>query len=109
MGKVIKPLLLSNFNPDFIFWFKSGKNYSIVFVDPKGAQNIGGYAYKLEGYTDLFKNENSIKKFSQNGYDVKVFVFLYNKDKDTLPDDLYPGYWIDKMDDIIDKLLTETP
>lgn len=97
--------MISNFNPDFIFWFKRGKKYSIVFVDPKGAQNIGGYAYKLEGYTDLFKDENSIKTFSQNGFDVKVFVFLYNKDRDMLPDDLYPEYWIDTMDDVVDKVL----
>jgi len=87
----------------FSFWFKRGKNYSIVFVDPKGAQNIGGYAYKLDGYADLFKDESSVKTFTHNGFDVKVFVFLFNKN--IPPDVISPGYWSDRMDDVIDKIL----
>ena len=94
-----------NFNPDFIFWFKNGKDYSIVFIDPKGTENVSGYQYKLEGYEDLFQDDEKPKVFNQNGFDVKVFVFLYNKNKATLGSGLYPEYWIDKMDDVIDKVL----
>jgi hypothetical protein len=100
--------LISNFNPDFIFWFKRGNDFSIVFIDPKGAENISGYAYKLEGYKEFFRDGEKPKVFSQNGFNVKVFVYLYHKNKNSLPNDLYPGYWIDKMDDVIDKVLAET-
>jgi len=57
--------------------------------------------------TLLMKDGNRLKVFSQNGFSVKVFVFLYHKNKNALPKDLYPGYWIDKMDDVIDKILAE--
>jgi hypothetical protein len=96
-----------NFNPDFVFWLKRGRDYSIVFVDPKGAENVSGYQYKLEGYEDLFQTDGKLKVFKQNGFNVRVFVFLYNKNKATLGSGLYPAYWIDKMDDVIDKVLAE--
>lgn len=95
----------SNFNPDFVFWFKRGKDYSIVFVDPKGAQHTD-FGYKIDGYKDLFKNGNSLKTFSHNGLNVRVFLFLYNKDALALPN-LYGNYWIEKMDDVIEKVLIE--
>ena len=97
--------VISNFNPDFIFWMKRGKDYSIVFIDPKGTENVSGYQYKLEGYEDLFQANDKPKVFTQNGNNVRVFVFLYNKNKATLGSGLYPEYWIDKMDDVIEKVL----
>lgn len=96
---------VSNFNPDFIFWFKRGKEYSIVFIDPKGAQNISGYQYKIDGYKDLFLDEEGQRIFSHGGLNVSVFVFLYNKNKNALGSEIYPGYWIDKMDEVIDRIL----
>ena len=97
--------VISNFNPDFIFWFKSGKDYSIVFVDPKGTQHAE-YGYKIDGYEDLFKDGNSLKTFSSNGLNVRVFVFLYNRDATAQPNS-YLNYWIDKMDDVIERVLAE--
>ena len=96
---------ISNFNPDFIFWLKHGQNYSIVFVDPKGAQHTD-YGYKIDGYEDLFKDGNTLKTFSYKGLNVRVFVFLYNKNAPALTNS-YRDYWIDKMDDVIEKILAE--
>ncbi len=96
-----------NFNPDFIFWFKKENDYSIVFIDPKGTENVSGYQYKLEGYEDLFHNNGKLKIFNQNGFNIRVFVFLYNKNKAALGSGLYPEYWIDKMDDVIDEVLAK--
>ncbi len=94
-----------NFNPDFIFWMKRDKDYSIVFIDPKGTENVSGYQHKIEGYEDLFQEDGKPKVFTPNNLNVRVFVFLYNKAKDQLGRGNYPGYWIDKMDDVINKIL----
>lgn len=94
-----------NFNPDFIFWFKRGNDYSIVLIDPKGIQNTGGFAYKMDGYIELFTEENKPKSFKFGDYNVRVFAFLFTKDINVVADRVYSGFWIDKMDDAMNKIL----
>jgi type III restriction enzyme len=97
-----------NFNPDFIFWLKRGEDYSIVLVDPKGIQNTGGFAYKMDGYIELFTENKKPKVFKFGDLKVRVFAFLFTKDKNIVGAEVYPQFWIDKMDDILDKVLAET-
>lgn len=97
-----------NFNPDFVFWLKRGNDYSIVLIDPKGIQNTGGFAYKMDGYVELFTEENKPKTFKYGNFNVRVFAFLFTKDKNVVGAGSYPQFWIDKMDDVIDKVSAET-
>ncbi len=96
------------FNPDFIFWLKRGNDYSIVLVDPKGRQNTGGYEYKMDGYTELFMDGERPKIFKSGNFNIRVFAFLFTKDKNVVGAGIYPQFWIDKMDDILDKVLAAT-
>ena len=97
-----------NFNPDFIFWLKRGNDYSIVLVDPKGIQNTGGFAYKMDGYIELFTDGDRPKRFKFDNLNVRVFAFLFTKDRNVVGAGIYPQFWIDKMDDVLDKVLAET-
>lgn len=97
-----------NFNPDFIFWLRRGNDYSIVLVDPKGIQHTGGFAYKLDGYIDLFTEGNRPKNFKFGDLNVRVFAFLFTSDKRVLGTGIYPGFWIDTMDEVLDKVLAST-
>lgn len=79
-----------SFFPDFIFWIKSGSDYRIVFVDPKGS-SYTNYELKVYGFEKLFKG----KIFSYNGkdgeyrvtFDLKL-VGAYQGGKK------YASYWI---------------
>ena len=97
-----------NFNPDFIFWLKRGNDYSIVLVDPKGIQNTGGFAYKMDGYIELFTDGDRPKRFKFDNLNVRVFASLFTKDRNVVGAGIYPQFWIDKMDDVLDKVLAET-
>jgi hypothetical protein len=95
----------ADFFPDFIFWFKNGKDYKIVFVDPKGTQNRSGYDHKIAGYKQLFLDKDSKPKIlSHPKFDVSVWLFLYNRDARLLEDDL----WVDDFGKVIDVLLGGT-
>lgn len=94
-----------NFNPDFIFWLKRGNDYSIILVDPKGIQNTGGFAYKMDGYIELFTDGDKQKVFQFGDLNVRVFAFLFTKDRNVVGAGIYPQFWIDKMDDVLDKVL----
>ncbi len=93
------------FNPDFVFWFKKGKDYSIVFIDPKGSEHASSYMYKLDGYKELFLDGDKTRVFKYQGLNVRVSVFLYNQDRNVLGSELYPDFWIDNMKDVIDQVL----
>jgi hypothetical protein len=97
-----------NFNPDFIFWLKRGNDYSIVLVDPKGIQHTGGFAYKMDGYVELFTDGDKPKKFKYGNFNVRVFAFLFTKDKNVVGAGSYSQFWIDKMDDVLDKVVACT-
>ena len=93
-----------NFNPDFIFWFKQRDDYLIVFIDPKGKENISGYAHKWDGYKELFTNNGEPKAFQFDGLNVRVFVFFYTEDTNVLPSE-QPGKWVDSFKSALDDIV----
>jgi type III restriction enzyme len=44
---------IGKFKPDFIFWFRKGCKYLILFLDPKGTEHAANYR-KIDGYSKLF-------------------------------------------------------
>ncbi|MEM4588332.1 MAG: DEAD/DEAH box helicase family protein, partial [Nanopusillaceae archaeon] len=86
---------IRKFYPDFIFWFKRGNEYTIVFVDPKGVSHTE-YQYKVDGFRLIFENKDgSPKIFEYENLKIRVFLFLYTEDINLLPEG-YKKYWLDK-------------
>lgn len=90
----------SPFYPDFIFWLKKGNDYLIVFVDPKGIQHIG-WAYKVDGYRQLFEESEKEKIFNYNGLKVTIKLLLRTDDVSKVPDE-YRQYWFDDIEKMLD-------
>ncbi|MEM5835263.1 MAG: restriction endonuclease subunit R, partial [Candidatus Aenigmatarchaeota archaeon] len=86
------------FYPDFIFWFKKGNDYYIVFVDPKGISHIE-FEHKVDGYKAIFEDSDSPRVFHLENLKIRVFLFLFTKDKNLLSEG-YKKYWFDKIDAI---------
>jgi hypothetical protein len=87
---------ISKFYPDFIFWAKKGKDYFIIFVDPKGTEHTSAYR-KIVGYKEIFEKDGKERVFNHIGF--KVIIKLSLKPKDvayTLPE--YKKYWFDDID-----------
>jgi type III restriction enzyme len=71
---------ISKFKPDFIFWLQKGKNYYIVFIDPKGIA-YSDYQHKIDGYKEIFEENNSkVKKLLYGKLNTRIFTFLYTHD-----------------------------
>ncbi|MBU5689395.1 MAG: DEAD/DEAH box helicase family protein, partial [Candidatus Aenigmarchaeota archaeon] len=87
-----------NFYPDFIFWFKKGNKYKIVFVDPKGTKHTD-FQYKVDGFKLIFEKNNSPKSFTLGDIKIEVFLFLYTEDKNILSEG-YRKYWFDRIESI---------
>jgi len=93
---------ISRFYPDFIFWFKKGGNYFIVFVDPKGTEHTSAYR-KIDGYKELFEENRKEKVLSHNGLKVRIKLLLR-------PDDVskasreYRQYWFDNIEGMLEML-----
>lgn len=92
---------ISKFNPDFIFWMGKGKNYLIVLVDPKGTEHTSAYR-KIDGYRELFEEDNKEKIFKYNGYNVKVRLLLRPKDIAYALKE-YRAYWFDNMEKMFEE------
>jgi hypothetical protein len=90
---------IDSFYPDFIFWFKCGKEYLIFFVDPKGTEHIA-YLRKIEGYKGLFEENGKEKKFSYNGLKVNVRVRIRPKDIADVPP-AYRNYAFDNIQNML--------
>jgi len=86
------------FKPDFIFWFKEGNDYRILFVDPKGMQNIG-WEHKIAGYRTLFEEAGAVQTFPYDGLSVQVRCALYTADANRSPDE-YRRYWFDRPEQL---------
>ena len=94
---------IANFRPDFIFWMQKGKEYHILFVDPKGTSRTE-YQYKVDGFRELFeKNEEPIT-FDYGGLKVRVHLFLFTDDR-SWSADYYRRYWMDDPGVMIRSLL----
>lgn len=80
---------------DFIFWLQKGKNYKLIFVDPKGTAHTD-YEHKVNGFKMLFED----KKFKfNNDFNVEVKLLLrpinYN-----LVSDEYKKYWFNDISEL---------
>lgn len=92
------------FNPDFIFWLQKGKDYFIVFIDPKGTEHTD-YQRKVDGYEELYQDKSGIpKELPHDGESVKVFAFLYTQDVDGLSK-RYKKFWFDDIDKALASLV----
>jgi hypothetical protein len=89
---------MRKFKPDFVFWFKKGKNYSIVFVDPKGIKHTD-FQHKVDWFKRFFGDIESPKIFEFKDYKIKVFLLLYTEDKNRLSEG-YKKYWFDNIEKV---------
>jgi type III restriction enzyme len=85
---------MARFKPDFIFWLRKGSDYWIVFVDPKGTEHVD-YQHKVDGFRQLFEDNQNPKLFSHNQLNVRVLLRLYTQNRNLIPQG-YQRYWIDK-------------
>ena len=89
---------ISNFFPDFIFWLKKGKDYFILFVDPKGIEHAG-WADKLNGYKAIFEEQGQPRTFDVNGFKARVKLLLRAEDaaivQQRFPE--HSRYWFDDI------------
>lgn len=94
---------MRDFHPDFIFWLVKGSRYTILFVDPKGIRDIG-WTYKVEGYRDLFHDEDGKRRdFKHGKYNVQVALTLYTDDGNQVPA-AYREFWYDSPRRIFEQL-----
>lgn len=91
---------IRDFHPDFVFWMQKGDDYRIVFIDPKGIQNVD-YQYKVDGYRELFEDANTgaLKVFQYGSKQVRVELYLFTADAGQVSEG-YRKYWIDRVEKI---------
>jgi hypothetical protein len=62
-GRGLGFFIADNFYPDFILWFVSPQEQTIVFVDPKGIRNLGGFEHpKLKFYRTVKEVEAKVNE-----------------------------------------------
>ena len=87
-----------NFLPDFVFWLQKGNEYHILYIDPKGTGR-SEYQFKVDGYRDLFVENEKVKEFEFGDKKLKVHLRLATEDTAVLGDkDFYKKYWIEPND-----------
>ncbi|MDP2718582.1 MAG: hypothetical protein Q8P44_01930 [Dehalococcoidia bacterium] len=97
---------IANFKPDFIFWAQKGKNYMILFVDPKGTEHTDGFR-KIDGYSKIFEtgDKKQSRDFSYNGLNIKTKLLLMPAHGGIAGvGDNYKKYWFDNFVDFANKL-----
>lgn len=96
---------IEKFKPDFIFWLKKDKQYTILFVDPKGTEHADGYR-KIDGYSRIFENgeQKQSKNFSYNEFTINTKLLL--KPRQGIAEVLknYKQYWFDNFVDFAEKI-----
>ncbi|MCP4764618.1 MAG: DEAD/DEAH box helicase family protein [archaeon] len=87
-----------NFLPDFVFWLQKGNEYHILYIDPKGTGR-SEYQFKVDGYRDLFVENEKVKDFAFGDKKLKVHLRLATEDTAVLGGkDFYKKYWIEPND-----------
>ncbi len=86
---------MRDYFPDFIFWFKQGNNYRIVFVDPKGTK-YSDYQKKVDYFKKLFEEDDKEKEFKYGNFVVKVYLFMKTDNINEVGEG-YRKYWIDNL------------
>ena len=89
--------------PDFILWLSKGKDYYIIFVDPKGTVYSESY-FKLDGAKKLFEAENGTPKvFEKDEREIKVLFLFYSQTPKDTPE-AYRSYWINGIEELCRKV-----
>ncbi len=92
---------IARFKPDFIFWFKRGNRYWIVFVDPKGTEHTD-YQRKIDGYRALFHQNDAPCTLSHCGFQVEVHLYMYQQ-KEKVPEG-YRGFAVSTIAELLEKI-----
>lgn len=99
---------IEKFKPDFIFWLKKDKNYTILFVDPKGTEHTDGYR-KIDGYSQIFEEDVNGKKntiiFLYDNCNLRVKLFLKTNDMANVLEN-YKQYWFDNLSKILKNIFS---
>jgi type III restriction enzyme len=89
---------VARFIPDFIFWGSKDHAYTILFVDPKGMEQID-WERKVDGYRRLFEDtKGTVKQFAHEDVKVTVKLTLFTKDRNVCPEGNYKRFWMDSVD-----------
>ena len=96
---------MRNFHPDFIFWLQRGKEYFILFVDPKGMVN-SDYQYKVDGYEEIFVDQaiKQLRVFPYGDMQVRVALAMFNTGASASSQG-YRDYWYDSPKGILKHLV----
>jgi hypothetical protein len=87
---------MARFIPDFIFWGQKGNRYTLLFVDPKGLQNID-WERKVDGFRRMFEEEGKPKVFAHGDIEVTVRLVLFTNNRGLVPEGSYKRYWQDDV------------
>lgn len=93
----------ARFVPDFIFWGKRGNRYRILFVDPKGMENID-WERKAEGYMRHFETDGKPKVFDAKDLEVEVLLSLYTRDRNHAAEGDFKRFWTDSVKSLCEAL-----
>lgn len=86
----------SLFYPDFIFWLKKGKEYLILFVDPKGLEHTDAFR-KIDGFRRMFEDDNSKSlKYKIDKLEISVKLLIFPRDNAHVPEK-YSAYCFDNV------------
>jgi superfamily II DNA or RNA helicase len=94
---------IEHFKPDFIFWLCKGKEYYILFVDPKSI-TFTDYEHKVDWYKRIFEEKGLPKRFPSQSYEIKVILSLYCDDKKRVSESGYQKYWFDNIHTILESI-----
>ena len=92
-----------NFKPDFIFWLLKGKDYHILFVDPKGTSRTE-YEHKVDGFMELFEVDAKPKRFSFEDLNIQVHLALFTPDR-AFSAGHYRRFWLDSIEGLVQNIL----
>ncbi|MFZ8858993.1 MAG: hypothetical protein ACO2PP_00585, partial [Thermocrinis sp.] len=97
---------IGKFKPDFIFWFRKGCKYLILFLDPKGTEHAANYR-KIDGYSKLFEENGEPKVFTYEEecgkMEVRVMLRFWNKDLRGVLD-AYLIYYVADLDELAEEV-----
>jgi len=97
---------IGKFKPDFIFWFRKGCKYLILFLDPKGTEHAANYR-KIDGYSRLFEENGEPKVFAYEEecgkMEVRVMLRFWNKNLHGVPD-AYLIYYVSDLDKLAEEV-----
>ncbi len=86
----------NKFCPDFVFWLTDGKNYKIIFVDPKGTKYTD-YENKVDGFEKMFYENGKPIIFNYENYNIIFDLKLITDDINKVSEK-YKNYWLSTTD-----------